>query len=147
MDPVLVACPSCHSLVRVPTSRLAEDPKCPRCKCAVMSGTPITLDEPGFEKHAMRASFPVLVDFWAPWCGPCRMMAPALERLAGESPTRLQVGKVNSDENPSLSARFGIRGIPTLILFRNGTEVARQTGAVDYHALTRWVDNALAGTA
>ena len=89
MDPVLIACPSCHSLVRVPTSRLAEDPKCPRCKCAVMSGTPITLDEPGFEKHA---KLPRAGRFRAPWCSPGPDDGASTAAAGGESPTRLQVG-------------------------------------------------------
>ncbi len=143
MDPVVIACPSCHTLVRVPAGRLQEDPKCARCKESVQAEKPVTLDEGSFEAHVSKAGFPVLVDFWAPWCGPCRMMAPGLDKLAAERRSQLQVGKVNTDENPQLSGRFGIRGIPTLILFRDGAEVARQTGALDPTSLDRWVSQAL----
>lgn len=143
MEPLVIACPSCHVLVRVPEERLGDDPKCPKCKSAALGSQPVTLDAASFETHAARAAFPLLVDFWAPWCGPCRMMAPVLDRLASEWRTRLQVGKVNSDEQQAIAARFGIRSIPTLILFRNGAEVARQSGAVDYGTLTRWLDGAL----
>ncbi len=143
MDPVVIACPSCHALVRVPADRLKENPKCARCKEPVEAEKPVTLDEQSFETHVSRAGFPVLVDFWAPWCGPCRMMAPGLDKLAAERGAQLQVGKVNTDENPQLSGRFGIRGIPTLILFRNGAEIARQTGAMDATSLDRWVRQAL----
>jgi thioredoxin 2 len=143
MDPITIACPTCHTLVRVPAKRLTEEPKCARCKSSILSGKPLALDGQTFDKHATRAAFPLLVDFWAPWCGPCRMMAPILDRLAAEWPTRLHVGKVNSDDQPALSARFGIRGIPTVILFRNGAEIARQTGAMDYGTLTRWLEGAI----
>jgi thioredoxin 2 len=143
MNPPIIACPSCHALVRVPAERLAEDPKCPRCKSQALSAQPVALDAAAFDAHAIQASFPVLVDFWAPWCGPCRMMAPHLDRLAADARTRLQVAKVNTDEQPQLAAKFGIRSIPTLILFRHGVEIARQSGLQDYGSLTRWVDAAL----
>ena len=144
MDSILVACPSCHAVVRTPAARLDESPKCPRCKSLLLSGRSIALDSTTFETHIGRGGLPVLVDFWAPWCGPCRMMAPVLERLAGERP-RLQIAKVNSDEQQELGARFQIRSIPTLILFRNGRELARQSGAMDLGSLTRWLDSALSG--
>ena len=143
MESPVVACPACHALVRVPQERLSEDPQCPKCKSAVLAGAPVTLDSQSFEKHTARATLPILVDFWAPWCGPCRMMAPTLDRLAADARARLQVGKVNSDEQQELAARFGIRSIPTLILFRNGAEIARQSGAVDYGTLTRWLEQAI----
>jgi thioredoxin 2 len=141
---VLVACPQCHSLVRVPEARAGEHPKCPRCKAQVLTGEPVALDAASFAAHVERATLPALVDFWAPWCGPCHMMAPALERTAAARATELRVSKVNIDEQQQLAARFGIRSIPTLILFREGREIARQTGAVDAHSLSQWLDHALA---
>ena len=137
-----MACPQCHSLVRVPGARAGERPKCPRCKTQVLAGEPVALDAAGFAAHVERATLPVLVDFWAPWCGPCRMMAPVLDRTAAQRATVLRVAKVNTDEQPELAGRFGIRSIPTLILFREGREHARQSGAVDAASLSRWLDRA-----
>lgn len=142
-DFVQVACPSCHSLVRVPKARLGDSPKCPRCKSMVLASEPFALESPSFDQHATRGTFPLLVDFWAAWCGPCRMMEPVLERLAGEWSTRLQLGKVDTDEQQELAVRFGIRSIPTLILFSGGKEIARQSGALDYGSLTRWLEQSL----
>ena len=140
---MLVACPQCHSLVRVPAARADEHPKCPRCKALVLTGEPVSLDAAAFAAHVERATLPVLVDFWAPWCGPCRMMAPVLDRTAAQRATELRVAKLNTDEQPQVAARFGIRSIPTLILFREGRELARQSGALDATSLSRWLDRAL----
>ena len=140
---VLAACPQCHSLVRVPEARAEEHPKCPRCKAQILTGEPVALDGMSFAAHVERATLPVLVDFWAPWCGPCRMMAPVLDLAAARRATTLRVAKVNTDEQQQLAGRFGIRSIPTLILFREGRELARQSGAVDAAALARWLDGAL----
>ncbi|SRR5579883_200620 len=140
---VLVACPQCQSLVRVPRTRAAEHPKCPRCKAEVLAGEPVALDAAGFAAHIERATLPALVDFWAPWCGPCRIMAPVLDRTAAERAAQLRVAKVNTDEQQQLAARFGIRSIPTLILFRQGRELARRSGALDAASLSRWLDGAL----
>jgi thioredoxin 2 len=103
----------------------------------------ISLDAKSFATHTSRGSLPVLVDFWAPWCGPCRMMAPVLDQTARQRSATLQIGKVNTDEQQELAGCFNIRSIPTLILFREGREVARQSGAVDASSLGRWLDGAL----
>ncbi len=142
-DSSLVVCPECHAVVRVPNGRLQDHPRCARCKSQLLAGKPVTLDAASFPVHVERGSLPVLVDFWAPWCGPCKMMAPVLDRLAQERAASLQVAKLNTDEQAQVAGRFNIRSIPTLILFRGGREIARQSGAVDAGTLGRWLDTSL----
>jgi len=137
-DVVQVACPSCLAANRVPAARLGEDPKCGKCGAPLLDGAPAELGEAQFETFVQRTELPVLADFWAPWCGPCRAMAPHFERAAKDLKDRVRLVKVNTEQAQGLAARYGIRAIPTLVLFRNGAEVKRVSGAMDSAALARW---------
>jgi thioredoxin 2 len=139
-----IVCGQCDAIVGVPRERFTQQPRCPQCHQALFSGHPIELQEQNFDKHVSRAGVPLVVDFWAPWCGPCRAMAPHFEQVAQCMEPHVRFAKLNSDTAPQISARFGIRGIPTLILFRGGQEIARQSGAMDAATLQRWVQQALA---
>ena len=142
-EPVHVVCGHCDSVVRVPADRLSAGPRCPKCHHALFEGHPLELKTASFDQHLNRSGLPLVVDFWAPWCGPCRMMAPHFEAAARQLETQVRLAKVNSDEEPALSARFGIRGIPTLIAFKGGREIARQSGAMDAGTLLRWLNSAI----
>ncbi len=131
-------CPHCNGVNRVPEDRLAAGPRCGKCKRPLFDGHPVNLTAASFERHVTRSDLPVLVDFWAPWCGPCKMMAPVFQQAAAELEPRLRLAKVNTEEEPQLAARYGIRSIPTLVLFRGGREVARQAGAMDLASLVAW---------
>lgn len=136
--PLLFACPHCHRLNRVPADRLADAPDCGHCHGALTDSAPFALDADSFDTHAGRADVPLLVDFWAPWCGPCRIMAPAFAQAAAMLSPRLQLAKVDTEAQPELGARFGIRSIPTMILFLHGRELARQSGAMPAPAIVQW---------
>lgn len=138
-DPLKIVCPHCHTPNRMPAGRLAEQPACGKCKQRVFTGHPVELDTASFDSHVGRSDIPVVVDFWAPWCGPCRMMAPAYAQAAHQLEPRYRLAKLNTEEAQEIAIRLGIRSIPTVIIFRNGQEIARQSGAMDTGNLIRWI--------
>ena len=133
-----IVCPHCDSINRVPVERLTERPNCGRCHQALFEGSPVTLTGESFSRHVERSDLPLLVDFWAPWCGPCKMMAPQFQQAARLLEPRVRLAKVDTEAEPQLGARYGIRSIPTLVLFRGGSELARQSGALVAQDIVRW---------
>jgi thioredoxin 2 len=136
---VQVACPRCLTANRIPGERLGEQPKCGKCGTPLLEGAPLELAEAAFDDYVARTQLPVVADFWAPWCGPCRAMAPHFERAAAQLAGKARLVKVNTEEAQNLAARMNIRAIPTLVLFRNGVEAKRVSGALDTASLVQWV--------
>ena len=135
--PLRIACPHCDTLNRVLPERINQGPRCGQCKQALFTAHPLELTAANFERQ-VGGDIPVLVDFWAPWCAPCRAMAPVFEQAAAQLEPRMRLAKLNTEAEPELAARFGIRSIPTLAVFRNGRETARQSGAMDLRSLLNW---------
>jgi thioredoxin 2 len=133
-----IICPHCVAVNRIPAERLADAPNCGKCHDALFTGQPLELDSNSFQQHVSRNDIPLLVDFWAPWCGPCKMMAPVFEQAAKELEPRMRVAKLNTENAPAIAAQYQIQSIPTLALFRGGREIARQPGAMGTADIVRW---------
>lgn len=144
-DKLQVVCAHCDSVVGLPQDRLRDAPRCPNCHNTLFAGAPVELTEKNFDKHLNRNGLPVVVDFWAPWCGPCIAMAPHFEAAAKKFDTQLRFAKLNTQDEPGPASRFNIKSIPTTIVFKGGQPIARQSGLMDTGTLARWLGGVVPG--
>jgi len=135
-----IVCPHCSAVNRIMVARLSDNPTCGRCKQHLFTKNPVELTAKTFTQHIKRNDIPVVVDFWAPWCGPCKMMAPAYTQAAAQLEPRVRLAKVNTEQQQALAGQYNIRSIPTLAIFKKGKEIARQAGAMSTEDIIRWVN-------
>lgn len=138
-----VVCPHCEAVNRIPENRLGHQPKCGKCREPLFTGSPVELNEANFNRHLKRNDLPLVVDFWASWCAPCKMMEPHFKAAASQLEPRLRFAKLNTEQAQQTAAQYGIRSIPTVAIFSNGQEIARQAGAMDARTLTSWIESQL----
>lgn len=138
-DSHIVACPHCNTLNRIPLSKDSTAAHCGKCKKSVFTGRPLNLNQTNFAAHVNKSTLPILVDFWAEWCGPCKMMAPVIEQVAPRLEPSMRVAKLDTERESQLAMQFGIRSIPTLIVFKQGKEISRQSGAMNAQQLISWL--------
>ncbi|MDX2507162.1 MAG: thioredoxin TrxC, partial [Gammaproteobacteria bacterium] len=134
-----IVCPSCNATNRIPAAKLGAGPSCGKCHKPLFNGKPVTLYSENFQQHINRNDIPVVVDFWAPWCGPCKMMAPAFEQASAALEPGVRLAKLNTEDEQVIGANLNIRSIPTMVIFKNGREVARQSGALSATDIQSWV--------
>lgn len=140
-DSMFITCASCGAKNRVPSNRVSQEPVCGKCKTGVLTTAPINLDDQSFQRFIQNNDMPIVVDFWASWCGPCQMMAPIFNQVSQEMFQSVRFVKVDTEQAQQTSAQYGIRSIPSLLVFKNGREIARQAGALDKSSLTQWLNS------
>jgi thioredoxin 2 len=143
MNTLHIVCPHCHTVNRISSERLSQHPRCGQCKEALFTGHPLELTGPIFKQYIGRNDIPVVVDFWADWCGPCKMMAPSYAQAAVTLEPQVRLAKLNTEQEQSIAAQFNIRSIPTLVIFKSGREIARKSGAMSTTDIVRWINNSL----
>ena len=134
-----IVCPSCDAINRIPAAKIDARPACGKCRKPLFNQHPVKLHADNFQKHISKNDIPVVVDFWAPWCGPCKMMAPAFEQAAAQLEPYVRLAKLNTEEEQNIGARLNIRSIPTMVMFKKGKEIARQAGAMSAADIKSWI--------